>query len=175
MRYVYIQGLNSFPLVFTWSFLPLPGSEFRSPIISQNCFSSPPTWPFYSTLHQKPTYLIFQQERELARICQWVGWRLINYIFKSLNRFASFDGSMHPSEVQHSQWWVPNSTLPAKTSTDEKGKEISVYLLSKLVPCLFPSKLDLFSVPLSFHFKHLCEIFKAPKTSPASTSVCLHC
>ena len=52
--------MNSIPLlVFTWSFFPVPGSEFRSPIISQNCFSSPPpTWPFYSTLDQQPTYII---------------------------------------------------------------------------------------------------------------------
>ena len=169
MRYVYSQGFDSFPLVFTWSFLPLPGSEFRSPIISQNCFSSPPTWPFYSTLHQQPTYLISQQERELARMCQWVGWRLINYIFKSLNRFASFDGSMHPSEVQHSQWWVPNSTLPAKTSTDEKGKEIYTYqcmccqnspLKIRLVFCSteFPFQTFMWNIqsPENISSEHIC-------------------
>ena len=27
----------------------------------------------------------------LARMGQWVGWRVINYILKSLNRFAAFD------------------------------------------------------------------------------------
>ena len=111
-------------MVFTWSFLPLPGSEFRSPIISQNCFSSSPTWPFYSTINQQPTF--FGMRDDCGLECVRVVRRVINYILKSLNRFASFDGSMHSSEVQHSRWWVPNSTSAAKAFRNENEKTLGV-------------------------------------------------
>ena len=108
-----------------------------------------------------------------------VGWRVINYVLKSLNRFASFDGSMHPSEVQHSQWWVPNSTLAAKTSRDEKGQKMGLSIYIYINACVaktwsesFLLKIKLVSCSIEFPFQTFMWNIQSPENI-SSEHICV--
>ena len=93
---------------------------------------------------------------------------VINYILKSLNRFASFDGSMHPSEVQHSQWWVPNSTLEKLPETRKGRRYISV--LPKLES--FPLKIKLVFCSTGFPFQTFMWNIQSPENI-SSEHICV--